>query len=68
MFDLIEKNREFKGICSKLKSKIKPRGEKTNEMKVSNLPDKEYEEMVIKMLSEQRMRWLDGMPPRWTCV
>ena len=51
-------------------SKIKPPpgGGGANEMKVSNLPDKEYEEMVIKMLIEQRMRWLDGMPPRWTCV
>ena len=30
-------------------------------MKVSSLPDKEYKDMVIKMLIEQRMRWLDGI-------
>ena len=30
-------------------------------MKVSRLPDKEYKDMVIKMLIEQRMRWLDGI-------
>ena len=42
------------GLCSKQKNKIKPQEKKhkTNEMKVSNLPDTEFKAMLVKMLTE----------------
>ena len=39
-----------KEICSKWKSKIKSKEKYLNEMKISNLSDKEFKVMVIKML------------------
>lgn len=39
-------------MCSKQKNKIKPQKKTINEMEMSNLSDKQFAVMVIKMLIE----------------
>ena len=43
-------------VCFKQNNKVKPQGgRKLNKIEISNLPDKEFKVVVIKMISELRM-------------
>ena len=44
---------------------IKPQKENHNEMELSNLPDKEFKVMVIKMLAKLEKRMDEHLNKRW---
>ena len=52
----------YRGLCFKQKNKVKPQGgRKLNKIEISNLPDKEFKVMVIKMLTGLQIRMMNKM-------